>query len=127
MEAGGFSVLGHVLAAEDAEAAELHAVLAGLNDDEGGAVLCLLSRDDVAGPEAPGGDGALEGGVPCAEPGLWAGLIVVEDGGEVDEGVAEQPGAALDGGVLRGVDRRDLDGIGQGVRQIDLRRARRHA
>ncbi len=50
-----------------------------------------------------------------------------EDGGEVDEGVAEETGAALDGGVGVGVDRRDLYGVGQGVGQIELRRARRHA
>ncbi len=70
------SVLGHVLAAEDAEAAELHAVLAWLNDDQGGAVLCLLRGDDIARLEAPVGDGALQSGVPCAEPclGLWVGV-----------------------------------------------------
>ena len=84
-------ILGHVLAAQDAQAAELHPMFTGLDDDDDRLLSRRTPGNDVAWLDIPGIEGALDRGVPGAKArlGLRAGCIY-----EVDKGIAEKTSAA---------------------------------
>ena len=71
--------------------------------------------DDLVLVEEPAGDGAVKGGVPCAESGLRVAVW-----GDVREGVVEETGAALDVCVGSGGEMEELDGVGEGGWEFKL-------
>ena len=81
-------------------------MLTGLEDVRGGGLARAAFGDDVAGLEGPAREGALDGGVPCAEAELCARVGV-----EVGEGVVEEAGAALDLCAGRDGELDEFDGI----------------
>ena len=63
-------LLGHILAAEDTQTAELHSMFARLDNDDDRFLCGGTPRDDVTWLDIPGVKGALDRGVPSAETGL---------------------------------------------------------
>ena len=90
-------------------------MLAGLEDVRGGGLARAAFGDDVAGLEGPAREGALDGGVPCAEAELCARVGV-----EVGEGVVEEAGAAVYVGIGLDGEGDDRDRVGKRGREIEF-------
>jgi hypothetical protein len=84
-------LLGHVLATQDAQAAELHPMFTGLDDDDDRLFSRRTPGNDIARLDIPGIEGALDRGVPGAKArlGLRAECIY-----EVDKRITEETSAA---------------------------------
>jgi hypothetical protein len=113
----------HIFAAEDAEARDLHAMLAFFEDKDDWPILGLALGDNFAGADLPGLEYSVYGRVPGTETRLWLSLGVRG----IVKRVAEETRSSLDDRVSSGVDGDDLDRVRKGLREEQFSCARGHA
>lgn len=98
----------------------MDAMFARLDNHEGGRAFCLVSGYDISRVEFPRVKRAFYGCIPGSKASFWS---EVGRMGDVNEGICEKAGAALDGVAWLSVEGDDGDGEGKELRKKELGRA----